>query len=187
MKKNLLFIAVFFVFGIGFTQGVFAQSRLYEDMTAERGELVAAWAEFGYGGGSSQESFSAAAFLGWQLKAEREFLLGLKHLRIDSFGSSRFEYSAECVNILVGKSINKRWFSARMISGVGVIRYFEKCFLCTDEFKRINDFGVPVNGAVSFTPTPWLGLGGEVFTNLNFQRPFAGMELFVTIGFNRKP
>lgn len=134
------------------------------------------WLGVGYGGGTAGNGDDGFALMG-QLVHQR----GGSHIAVrgvilvDPLGEDSDSFGE--LGLLYGRVSKGRAGHAAIAAGLA-----HTAVACGSGIDNCTTVGVPVVAEAAFRPTPVLGIGIQAFANLNKQRVFGGVVVFLQLG-----
>lgn len=94
------------------------------------------------------------------------------------------------IGILVGMISNNKYFKASISAGLSSVRgvrrgrYIGTYGCCQREYEKIsfNTIGLPIESQLLLTPFSFLGIGINVFANINMEEAYLGALICLQIG-----
>ena len=134
------------------------------------------WLGAGGGTGGARGSSEALALMGELVHQRGANHFALRGVAItDPFGEGSDSLTE--IGLLYGRVAKSRQGHGAIATGVA---YTSACAASRDTVCRV--LGVPIVAEAGFRPTRVLGIGIQAFANLNKQRVFGGVVIFLQLG-----
>jgi hypothetical protein len=95
--------------------------------------------------------------------------------------TGRDGYVYNSIDISIGKRIQSEWFQASLFAGPAFV-FGKNDIALPGEYEKFNTLGFETDMHLLFRPANEVGFGIGLYSNLNFQRSYAGINISITIG-----
>ena len=138
-----------------------------------------------------EDDFSIGSTIEFSLQRQSKIYgLGLRNIReFEILSTSNVPNSVNSVDITYGRTYKKKFVSASISAGLGIIyrctkgkllsRTSEGWLSSYSKYEKIINYsvGLPVSAKLCWVPTGYYGLGIELYANFNIKKTFYGINL----------